>query len=841
MAAIPTYGSFDPPTTTADENALEDGARSLDNHSGRIIGRGSNVSDQMETTAVQFSEIVAEPLKQRGGEFLSAATAAMEGAVWGSTVTTKWAGSVREYKEVVKQLVSEWQAAVDDRFGIRESEVGGGTPNLTPAEREAATDEATAYAGGLKLAEMNAAANAAYEKFKGDAADTGSRLKEGPTPENLRAMAEDGGVGSWALYNVFGMSAPMPLTGDFGGMLGDDLLDALKRGNIDDFPPEVRGQLGVLKALVERAHHLESIGEGKLSAGELAYLEKFFGALDKAEGPAYLNGVLAIPEMIEDAGLSNADRNLILAGMGGGLLAVSNDKLGGGTRRLPESLRNFVSDYTGGNGGKAPLHLRSEPSDGDELRSLASMFDAADGEGLALMQGGKDFSAAITIATAEHLDSDGSGSVFTVSEDTARTLLDHSTANFEANTAILNGGIQHPFYKEDTAEHVLREMFGHKWEDGGATGAKLIDWIPRAATSGDKELQDLATDAAYHLITTVTNDKASGPWNESAYQFFTDGYGDIGEFDKAPLGVANPLIAQSMGRTAITYIDYLDAPNVDRDSELTLSDDPRADDMFLDKGTRARFVELVMGDKTAGNALGEAAYAKVIAEAGDMGDWKDWSDARKEALEDGGLIGLLDNAYRQVYQDATDDAASEATMDKQHATWVRSASTILKEVVTEIPQVKAIKGVGQILIRETLEIGKWSPNQIESSGVWQFADNGAPKEGDRAGDPEYEKFGFQVTHSVVENLLADKQSGLDIDEVRKLDSRLVEKGSDGEYHLRPAEELLTVNDPPTSEQHHGNLDFREANAALQKLFGEELGNRYESYVDAFVDQRKDGQ
>lgn len=829
MAAIPTLGSFDPPTTTADEDALEAAARTLDAHSGRILGQGTDVVAQMDHTAVEFSELVSEPIKRRGGEFLSAATAAMEGAVWGSAVTVQWAGSVREYKEAVKALLAEWEAAVGDSFGIRESEVGGGTPNLTPAEREAATEEATAYAGQLKLAEMNAAANAAYEKFKQDAADTGARLKEGPTPENLRAMAE-GGVDSWALYSLFGMNAPLPLTGDWGGVLGKDLLDAIARGNVEDLPASVRGQLGALQALIERAHYLQSIGE-RLSAGELDYLERFFGAIDKS--------VFDMPELLGDTNWSDADKALILAGMGGGLLAVSDEKLGGGTARLPDSVRNFVAAYAGGKGKDALPYRMSEPSDGDELRALASMFDALDDQGMALMQGGRDFSAAITIATAEHLDSDGSGSVFTISEATARTLLDHSTANFEANTAILNGDIEHPFYKEDTAEHVLREMFGHQWEDGGATGAKLIDWIPRAATSGDKELQDLATEAAYHLITTMTNDKAAEHWNESAYQFFTDGYGNIGEFDKAPLGVANPLIAQSMGRTAITYIDYLDAPNVDRDSELTLSDDPRADDMFLDKGTRARFVELVMGDQTAGNALGEAAYAKVIAEAGDMADWKGWQDARKEALEDGGLIGLLDTAYKNVYEDATGDAADEATVDKQHATWVRSASTILKEIVTEIPQVKAIKGVGQILIREGLELGKWSPNQIESSGIWQFADNGAPAQGDREGDPEYEKFGFEVTHSVVSNLLDDPKSGVDVDDVRAIDSRLVEKGPDGEYRLRDSDELLKANDPPSSDQHRGNLDFREANAALQQLFDEKTGKLYESYVDAFVDQRKD--
>ncbi|MEU5873474.1 hypothetical protein AB0A73_18195 [Glycomyces sp. NPDC047369] len=825
MATIPTLGSFDPPTTTADEGALEDAARAMDAQSGRIIGRGTETASRMATTAVEFSELVSEPIRTRGGEFLSAATAAMEGAVWGSAVTVKWAGSVREYKEAVKALLAEWESAVGDAFGIRESQVGGGTPNLTPAEREAATEEATAYAGQLKLAEMNAAANAAYEKFKGDAADAGGMLKGGPTPKNLHAMAADGGVDSWSLFNVFGMDAPMPLTGDWGGVLGKDLLDAIARGNIDDLPAEVRGQLGVLQALVERAHHLQSTG-GTLSAGELAYLEQFFGAVDKS--------VFDMPDLLGDTNWSDADKSLILAGMGGGLLALSDETLGGGTKRLPSSVAAFVDTYVGKGRG---ADLKPQHHDGDELRALAAMLGAVDDRGMALMTGGKEFSGALTIAVAEHLDGEAGG--FSIGEDTARTILDHSTANFAANTALLNGDLQHPFYKEHTGEAVLRGLFGHQWSDGGAGGVGIIDWIPRLATSDDPELRNLATEAAYHLMTTMSDDQADGPWKDSAFQFFTDSYGKIGDFAKAPLGVANPLIAQSMGRTAIAYIDYLDAPNIDRDSQLTLSDDPRADDMFLDKGTRARFVELVMGDKTAGNALGEAAYAKVIGEAGGMGGWDGWQDARKEALEDGGLIGLLDTAYRNVYEDATGDAADEASLDKQHATWVRSASTVLKEIVTELPAVKPIKGVGQMLIKEALELGKWGPNQVESSAIWQFSDNGAPAQGDRAGDPEYEKFGFEVTHSVVSNLLDDPKSGVGIDDVRAIDSRLVEKGSDGQYRLRPADELLTVNEPPTSDEHRGNLDFREANAALQHLLPDRVGKLYESYVDAFVDQRKD--
>jgi hypothetical protein len=832
MAAIPTLGSFDPPTTTADENALEDAARTLDNHSGRILGQGTDVVAKMNTTAVEFSDLVSEPIKQRGGEFLTAATAAMEGAVWGSTVTNKWAASVREFKEAMKRLTAEWAGAVDDKFGIRESQVGGTTPNLTPAEREAATEDATAYAGQLKLAEMNAAANAAYEKFKGDAADAGGWLKEGPTPENLQAMAMDGGVDSWALFSVFGMNAPMPLTGDAGEWLGGDLLDAIKNGRVQDLPAELRGQLGVLKALVERAHHLESVGGGKLSEGELAYLEQFFGTIDKS--------VFEMPGLLDDdTNWSDADKALILGGMGGGLLAVSNEKLGGGTARLPDSVRGFVETYIGG--GEKPT-VKPQHHDGDELRALATMLNAVDAQGMAKMNGGKEFSAAMTIAVAEHLDGEAGG--YSIGEDTARTILDHSTANFEANAAILNGDIQHPYYKDDTAEATLRGLFGHKWSDGGSAATGFIDWIPRMSVSDDPAMRELAAESAFHLIDTMTNQEKAGPWKESAYQFFTDGYGKIGQYEAAPLGVANPLIAQSMGRTAIAYIDYFDTANVD-DAKNQLFDDGRREQFYLDKDTRVNFFELVMGDMEAGNELGKYAYAKIIGEAGGMVDGKAWDDPHTEGVEDGRLMGLLDAAYQRVYEDATDDKAGVDEMTKQQSTWVRAASTVLKEIVTEIPVAKQLwvigegknsYSVGNVLIKELFEIGKVGPVVSETYKTWPFAGGEAPTQGSREGDQDFDKFGFTVRHSVVENLLADGKSGVDIDDVRKADPHLVEKGDDGEYRLRTADELLKAFE---ANGDNASFDYDQAGKALWKVMDEPLRERWSEYIGAFPEQRRE--
>ncbi|MFC3491632.1 TPR repeat region-containing protein [Glycomyces rhizosphaerae] len=818
MAAIPTLGSFDPPTTTANEDALEDAARSLDNHSGRILGQGTDVVAKMNTTAVEFSELVSEPIKQRGGEFLTAATAAMEGAVWGSAVTNRWAASVREFKAAVKKLNREWAEAVNDKFGIRESQVGGTTPNLTPAEREAATADATAYAGGLKLAEMNDAANAAYEKFKGDAADAGGMLKEGPTPENLRAMATGGGVDSWALFSVFGMNAPMPLTGDWGGVLGDDLLDALKNGRVEDLPPELRGQLGVLKALIERAHHLDSIGEGKLSAGELEYLERFFGAIDKS--------VFNMPDLLDDTYWTDADKALVLAGMGGGLLAVSNDKLGGGTGRLPDSVRNFVDAYIGGKGKGSDL--KPQHHDGDELRALATMFDAIDYQGMAYMRGGKDFSAALTIAVSEHLDGEAGG--FSIGEGTARTILDHSLANTDANAAILTGDLQHPYYKEHTAESVLRGLFGHQWEDDGKTAAKLIDWIPDAAVGKDEELAKSATESFAAMFGIMTDEKPVGPWDESGYEFFSDHFGEIGDYEAAPIGAANPAVAQAMGRSAIAFLDAFAASPV-KETGVDWGGEAPLD---LETGSRVRFLELVMGDEQARDDLAQAAYAHMYLETGGMPGWADGAEAGEHARTSGRLLGYVDAAFRAAQADAGEDAAGQTADANRQAAWMAAGFTIAKEIALEVPGASALHSGWKVVVNEGFELGKWGPGVARAENiVWK--DGTAPY--DEGVTRSLDDIKMEVGYSIVDGMTRDPKSGIDIGDVRQVEPQLVAGPKDAQ-DLRSVKDLLLANDPDLGDR---RVSQDRVITGLERLIERdpELFQRYKDFIQDIEQQRKD--
>jgi hypothetical protein len=830
MAAIPTLGSFDPKTTTADDLALAEEAGYLRAHSSRIIGRGSDVVDQMSATATQFSEMVAAPITREGGEFESAATTAMEGAVWGATVTDRWAVAVLAYKRRIEALHAQWADAVASSFGVTIGDVADQITGGMPGDVQGKIlDNKIAEVGQDKLAAMNGQADAAYEEFKAKAAETGRWLREGPTPANLQALGMDGGATDWLLCSVFGAEAPLPLVGADGKRLAAALRDALS--NHEPLTAAQRAQFAAMLALAERAEYLQQHG-GKLTTGELAFLEQFYGGMDKpwdATNPIKTEVLYLLPEILEGSQIPAGDQATILAGIGGGLLALSDPRLGGGTGRLPASMRNLVDHYFG-KGAKPEFSATT----GDQIRALGRFFEAADAKGLTEIQGGRDLSAALTLAVA-----DANPTLFrTSAEDELIAIMKVSTRNVEANAALLNGDLQHPDFGENTPEHVLRGLFGPQWKDDGKAAAGLIGWIPELSASDDPRLRDLATETAFNLITTMSNDQKTGPWNESAYQFFTDGYGRIGNFHDAPIGAANPAIAQAMSGTAIAYIDYLDAPDIGRDSELTLNGDPRADDMYLDLATRARFVELVMGDPTAGNDLGAAAYAKVIAEAGDMNNWGGWNDAREKGMDDGELIRLLDKAYANVYEDATGDATTEAEQDKAHATWVRSSSTILKEAVLEIPGVKAIKGIGQVLIREGLELGKWGPGHVEGTKMWPFADNSAPGADERKGDPKYEQFSFEVTHSVIQQMLHDPNSGIDLDDIAKADSRLlVENPATGTYTLRSAEDLLDANMEPTEPGHEGNLNFRTANTALQGLFGKDLAEAYRNYIDVFTDQR----
>lgn len=853
MATIPTIGSFDPPDTKAEEGDLAAESGYIQAHGGRIIGRGTDVVSQMRTSAVEFTELVAAPLAREGGKFESAAHTAMQGAVYGSMVTNRWATWVGEFKAARQALIVEWEAAVADSFGIRESEVGGVTPNLTPAERADAAELATAQAGQLKLAEMNEKAGTLYEKFKGQAADIGGMLKGGPTPENLRALAE-GGVGTWMGFNVFGLDMGLPVTGQDGQDLVDALNAALKSG--EPLSPELREQLETLFMVAQRAGNLQDLDDADLTAGELGFLQVVYGALDFNGDGTHATDLFDLPELIKDSGFSGADQQLALAALGGGLMALSNPAVGGGTERLPDSLRKVVDYYAGR--GDTPGHPKLLL---DQLKGLAPMLAATGGDltvngektSLDDLKAGREFSTSMLYSVADLVDHPKFALRL---HPTEMVSLDHviggvmevATRDLELNADLLTGQVQHPGYGDDSTEHLLRGLWGRSWNDDGAAVAKMVNWIPEAVNGDDPFLAQDAAESYFSVLKTMTSTDTNGTWGESAFSFFTDGFGKQDGFENAPLGVGNPAVTQALARSTIPFLQYFADPPAKGEfpTDVNWTIDPADRTAYIDMADRANMFELVMGGKTSAQTLGEAVYAHVYLDGANLPGWGDTDGhddghAENRFAGDGDgaemyadrtarLLGLLDAGFNNVYADGTEDATLGTDQNKQQSAWLRAGAAIAKEAVVSLA---GLKGKPDMFLKEAFELGKWGPNVTEAEG-WAFGTVDKPGKDDDGVSLKDMKATFG--HNIVDALTSDKSSGRTIEELRDHAPQLVEKDpKTGELQMRSIKDIEDDYDPMDKDAYSVDNALDD----LRNFMGWKNTQRYNEYLQHFDDMRED--
>jgi hypothetical protein len=810
------------PVSNAVVETLRELATELDAKSGSIIGRGADVMERMNSTAVEFTELVAEPLRRMGTESIEAARKAMQGSVWGSTVTGRWADDAEAYQKIAEQYSGLWAEQVANNFGVT-AESAGVTAGMPSDVQAKVMDNAVADAGAGSLSMFQTVIDKAYEKYKQDAKTAGTLLKGGPTPANLKTLAAGGGT-SWTMFNVFGAAAGVPpLTGKNGAEFAEWLRDFINED--EALPADQRKMLEAILALAAEAQDKQQNG-GKLTADQLDFLEQFFKGMDQPwtdTNPIQTGVLYLIPDILEGSKTPQADQDLILAAMGGGMLALSDPRLGGGGTRMPETMKTLVDRFFGG--ANRPEYSRETAA---ELRGLGKFFGALDGRGLDELEGGKEYSAALTLAIAD------ADSGFRIgSEDELLNILEVSTRNRDANAALLTGALQHPDYGKDSPEHVLRGLFGPQWKDDGKAAAGLIDWIGDDAASKVPAERDRATESAYALFTTMTDESKSSHWNESAYEFFSDSYGKMNGFENAPIGAANPAVAMAMGKSAAPYLDYFSAADNGGDSKPSF-DNP-ASRMYLSMDTRQNFVELIMGSPAAGDAFGTAAYKHVLAEAAYADQWPDTESAKSQAAESGMLMGLLDHGFTKVFEDAQADADKATSLANQHANWSRASAAAAKELILELPGVKSLGTLANQTIRQLTEGFKWTPGVAQSHDfIWDKGTTPDPKDYDQTWDRSKEEYDFAVNHAVMQQLLKDPKSGITIQDLQEVDPRLVENGK-----LRPADELLKANDAPVKGSVDKNLDHRLATEELHRLFDDKLSAKIDQYLRDFDDQRKD--
>ncbi|MFC5749786.1 hypothetical protein [Actinomadura rugatobispora] len=649
---------FDPQDTDADPDQIDLSVEAFYDVAGRITGRSGELEGAFNGAAMNFSDLIAHDIWKQNEYNAEDWRSAVEAAVYGAGVTRAWAGDVREFKSRRRELIGRWETARGDDFGVVKQEPH---PNLDrvellvdplAVERRLSEDfvRRRAAAEASLLRGLSGQAQTAWDALQEKAELRGRQLAQGPTPQNLRHLVRHGVLG-WAPYNIRGADAPLPLNPEMAGLDAQALRDYLN----GDLEPDA-GYAAIIAALNAAVRQ----GIGRAGDGErvdpevIEYLESFYGELggDLMVMDAYAN---------DDMGLG--DRALLqgdtLRALGGGLLVLSNGRLGGGFDRLPQAVRGlFNGDFV----NDAPAQT---PTDawGRDYAALADLLGHADRR----LTPGTDFAVNLIAVTPHYLEVIAShpnqmaSEEFRLLDGSARTMLRVATRDIEANHAILTGDFE-PGEVGSATPELLRSLFTHDWADDGAMAARLTDWIYEDGVD-----ERLAGEATAALINTVT-----GIGDGGLYAALTDTNAGLDS-----MGMINPELSRGLGNIAVAYLD--DFAALQDDAETTSF---AGGDLEVAYDARARFFELVAGDAGAATHLSAAvetfehnnllAYAGVPREnaASEFGA----ANARLRAYLDAGLL----NEAMDRTGNAHDAAADAAFRELNGQTLV---SGVLKETI----------------------------------------------------------------------------------------------------------------------------------------------------------------
>jgi hypothetical protein len=190
--------SFDPRDTNAEPGTIRNAAGDLQAVSGSLTGHGEAVGAALRRPAKSFSDLIASKITSQANYNESACRTAVSGVVFGHAVTTGWAEDVDWFKRERQKLITQWNEASANGFGVQKPDM-----SKVQGNELRGYDAKVSDAKEKKLAELNKAAHDLWEKFQNKASDRGNELKSGPTPENLHKL-DEAGLLPLSAQNLFG-------------------------------------------------------------------------------------------------------------------------------------------------------------------------------------------------------------------------------------------------------------------------------------------------------------------------------------------------------------------------------------------------------------------------------------------------------------------------------------------------------------------------------------------------------------------------------------------------------------------------------------------------------------
>ncbi|MDT0302506.1 TPR repeat region-containing protein [Streptomonospora wellingtoniae] len=682
--------SFDPEGTDADAEAIDDRAVDLYNVAGRILGRSAEeLKPVLTSAAVQFSDLVAEGIREQSGYSTTAWQKASFAAVYAAGVTEGWASDVRWFTARIAELEDEWEQARADDFGARMRQYSSQEESDRAAQGLPSAGEAFAAdrsAGRIRaVADLESRERTSREEFERRARARATQLRDGPTDDTVRTLVRQGRLG-WAPHNMGWSDPPLPLAEERAARWAEELRDYLTGDRpVDARYAEIVAALGALtrKGWWQGAHG----GRERLPRAEMDFLEEFYRVLDTepVDGEVPPTMLTLVREVHGNGGLSERARNELLGALGDGLLTLSDEDRGGGWDALPPSIRSVAS----GSGGIDYDGARWPVYGWRETRApLLDRLLAFTNPGIA---GGREFSEILATTLGNKLQ-DYAQTHGDAVEDRRdgpfRMMLSVAARNEDSVHGLFTGAVDHP--QGWGAQRAVRGLYAFPWSDDGRTLRELTDWMSYEDVRSDPDRRELADEAAAGLIRGLAHD-------QDTFDLLSGGNTVTGS--GMNLGMLNPEAARGLADVAELHI----APFA-QEGRLGPTE-YGGGSLKVNSADRVRFWMLAAGDTEAANDLSAAVQGYQSRRFADLVE--DGADAAVVGGETGRLRGLydlavLDEALAREHF-AAEDAAAEQGAVTTDRRGVALASGITKELLNNFvlrnPAAKAATGIAHEVVR----------------------------------------------------------------------------------------------------------------------------------------------
>lgn len=636
----------------ANIGALKRHAFAFDNMFSSITGRSASFNAITNTTATSFSELIDDDIRAAADENQEAWGDAMLATIHAQGVITLYVTAVETYEEEIESLKEELARVV------------------ASSDDHSEKQEWVEYYKGK--------ADEKWATLETSATEASESLATGPTPEGIRALVEGGHLGDipgglgWIVTGDDRYFSFPP------GIDGNDIARTFDRAADGDEGAlgDLDENLALMNAFLASVASRQEKGE-PLTERELEILGDLVGTMD-LEAPGYPeNGYFFsnMNDFQESEHLTQEQKDELLATMGGSVLALSDESIGGGYDQLPQSIHEVVEGplsyipYSSKGGAYSPGWA-------SDFEILTEMFDSAngmfdEGQGGPLI-GGTEMSANLTGTVAGVVEDPLTGGT---DDETLQTMLDISTQNKEANYAILTGeypdgeSYMHPTYfsagggKQETEfDQLIASLLSHEWDDEGAAVRGLIGWISEDFDSSDESEKIMAGEAMAGFVETISTD--------AAYEELINTGVDVVEGDQtykdASFTHFNVELSHGMADLFDAYIfSFAEGAPFSIDGDGVVHEASyRADDgiVSMDASMRATFMQYLAGnDETA---LRMVNSVEVYREIG-LGIYFSEGDVNEVARGAANLDGLVDIALRAESADRFDDLDKQKERERQ--------------------------------------------------------------------------------------------------------------------------------------------------------------------------------